>query len=142
MIISAMTTTVQPPQQLGNGPITITLTWDTLSDMDLHVYQPDNTHVYYRAKNGSNGFLDLDNRSGFGPEHYYTNCNLSTGNYIVYVNLFYGNLPTKITLTIMAGSQYSLIDYTFNNTARFLNFATINVLYNNSTRSYSYEIYP
>ena len=60
--------------------------------------------MYYGAKTGLNGFLDQDNQYGFGPEHYYTNCNLSTGNYIVQVGFIRGTWPTKITLAIMAGS--------------------------------------
>ncbi|MCL5876302.1 MAG: hypothetical protein M1540_00630 [Candidatus Bathyarchaeota archaeon] len=56
---------------------TVTLTWDQgESDVDLHVLEPgtDGRHIYYGNKGtagGENPYLDIDNRAGYGPEHYY-----------------------------------------------------------------------
>lgn len=66
---------VQPTRSLGNGPITVTLTWDANPDVDLHIFEPQR-HVYYASRIGYNGYLDLDDTNGYGPEHYYTNCTL------------------------------------------------------------------
>jgi uncharacterized protein YfaP (DUF2135 family) len=75
LILSAKNRATQPTRIMGSGPITVTLTWDIQPDIDLHVFEP-NFHVYYSAKNGQNGFLDVDDTNGYGPEHYYTNCTI------------------------------------------------------------------
>jgi uncharacterized protein YfaP (DUF2135 family) len=100
-----------PPQVAGNGPITATMTWNiNNSDVDLHVFEPDNSHVYYDNKRGTSGYLDVDNTRAFGPEHYYTNCNqLQVGEYIFAVNYYddHGDnsdrnpaRPTTATITL------------------------------------------
>jgi hypothetical protein len=96
-----------PPQVAGNGPITATMSWNLgSSDVDLHIFEPDNMHVYYLAKTGTSGYLDVDNTLGFGLEHYYTNCNqLQVGEYIFAVNYFNEALfgltrPATTTLTL------------------------------------------
>ena len=90
---------------LGSGPITVSLTWDAQRDLDLHVFEP-NFHVYYIHKNGTNGFLDLDDTSRYGPEHYYTGCSLELGNYTIKVNYYAGSAPSTAVLSVSAGSQY------------------------------------
>lgn len=55
---------------------TVTLTWDQAdSDVDLHVLEPgnNNRHIYYNDAGNTlnNPYLDLDNRQGYGPEHYF-----------------------------------------------------------------------
>jgi len=37
LIVSAKSRAVQPTSMMGSGPITITLTWDSQPDIDLHV---------------------------------------------------------------------------------------------------------
>lgn len=64
-----------PPQQTAaQGFFTATLTWDGPGDVDLHVYEPNGTKVYWSRKRGSAGELDVDNTVGEGPEHYYASC--------------------------------------------------------------------
>lgn len=102
-----------PPEIVGSGPITVTMTWNLgNSDIDLHLFEPDQSHVYYENLQGVSGFLDLDNRDGFGPEHYYTDCNqLQVGKYVVGLNYYQdhddddGQLParpvtTTVTITV------------------------------------------
>lgn len=81
-----------PPQVAGSGPVTATLVWDLdQSDLDLHVFEPDGRHLDYRNPEGSSGMIDVDSVSGFGPEHYYTDCNqLQTGDYVFAIN-YYGD---------------------------------------------------
>lgn len=59
--------------------MTVTLDWGQgSSDVDLYVKEPDGdgktgSIVYYSYRRGislTNPYLDFDNRSGFGPEHY------------------------------------------------------------------------
>jgi hypothetical protein len=80
-----------PPQVVGTGSLTVTLTWNLgdKNDVDLHVFEPNNTHVFYKNKTGVSGYLDVDNINGFGPEHYYSDCKkLQVGEYVVGVNYF------------------------------------------------------
>ena len=75
------------PTQAAN--VTFTLDWsptDPNCDIDLHVYDPDGHHIYYRDMScGCGGYLDRDDRHGPGPEHiYYTQA--KPGKYHVYVH--------------------------------------------------------
>ncbi|MGK2905990.1 MAG: YfaP family protein [Desulfuromonadales bacterium] len=94
-----------PEPQVGNGPISVTLTWGAEPDVDLHVYEPDGTHVYYGNRLGSSGYLDRDDISAFGPEHYYVvDCEtLAAGTYRVGVNYFWGRAPETAHVQIKAG---------------------------------------
>lgn len=53
--------------------ISATLTWNLgQSDVDLYVIEPDGQAAWYTNKMTTNGgALDVDNRSGFGPENYF-----------------------------------------------------------------------
>ncbi len=83
---------VRPPVTEGTGTVgffTVTLTWNGTGDVDLHTFEPDSTHVYYAARTGRSGFLDVDNVSANGPEHYYATCDaaaLQTGTYRIGIN--------------------------------------------------------
>jgi hypothetical protein len=107
-----------PPQVVGSGPISATMTWNLdRNDVDLHIYEPDGSHIFYRNLYGTSGNLDYDNVDGFGPEHYFTDCNqLQVGEYIFGVNYFddhddQGNtLPTRqvnavITITVPTSTR-------------------------------------
>ncbi len=59
--------------------LTFTLTWgQDASDVDLHVLEPTigtttGRHIYYGNKGYGSGnpYLDIDDQTGYGPEHYY-----------------------------------------------------------------------
>jgi len=96
-----------PPQVVKSGTLTVTLTWDigNSNDIDLHIFEPDKTHVYYGHKTGHSGYLDVDNITGFGPEHYYSDCQkLQAGEYLVgvkyYSDRFQPVRPVTATITI------------------------------------------
>ena len=67
LIISAKNRITQPTTILGKGPITIQLVWDNQPDVDMHVFEPNNVHVFYQNRNGVVGTLQLDATSGYGP---------------------------------------------------------------------------
>ena len=57
-----------------SGFFTATLTWDGDGDVDLHVYEPSGSHVFYQEMTGTSGYLDVDNTVANGPEHYFATC--------------------------------------------------------------------
>lgn len=82
-IKNQMSNLVDPPKVAKSGPITATMSWNLdQSDLNLHIFEPNGSHVYPVTKNGTSGILDVENTSGFGPEHYHTDCNqLQVGRY-------------------------------------------------------------
>lgn len=103
-----------PTPQIGSGPISVTLTWGAERDVDLHVNEPDGSHVYYGNMWGSSGYLDYDDVTSWGPEHYYVvDCeNLATGQYGVGVNYYSGNGPETAHVQVQAGDI--IRDYSIN----------------------------
>lgn len=84
----------------ANGPLTATLTWSSPGDIDLHAYEPT-VHVYYAARGGVVGFLDRDDTTGTGPEHYFARCqNFAVGLYRFGVNYFSGSGSKTATLKL------------------------------------------
>lgn len=94
-----------PEPQLGSGPISVTMTWGNEPDVDLHVFEPDGSHVYYANKLGTSGYLDYDDVTSRGPEHYYVvNCeSLATGTYRVSVSYYRGYSPETAYVQVQAG---------------------------------------
>ncbi len=102
-----------PEPQVGTGPISVTLTWGSQPDLDLHVFEPDGSHVFYKQPLGTSGYLDQDDTRYWGPEHYFVeDCEfLDTGIYRVAVNYFYGSAPQTAQVQVQAGNlirNYSL----------------------------------
>jgi hypothetical protein len=91
-----------------SSSLTFQLQWDQpTSDVDLHVSEPNGTHVYFNNMVGDYGELDVDDRTGFGPEHY-TAPEVSVGEiYTAYVHLYDINedsLPLNYSLRTFFGS--------------------------------------
>jgi hypothetical protein len=64
---STLTTNVT---EVGTGDVQVTLSWDTDSDVDLHVVAPGNEEIYYaNRESGSGGRLDLDSNAGCSLDH-------------------------------------------------------------------------
>ncbi len=94
------------------GPIIATLTWDVgaapnapagtpLSDIDLHIIEPNGDKVYWNTPGarGETLSFDLDNNGdsddnvdGFGPEHICSYAPPAAGTYQVYVVAFSGDV--------------------------------------------------
>ena len=104
-IISLLGSLYTPPQILDPGIITVSLTWGPAPDIDLHVYEPNGTQVYFMKPQGISGALDYDDRNRFGPEHYrvLTCDKLEEGIYQVALDYYYGSEPETATVQIMAG---------------------------------------
>ena len=89
--VAALNSLATPTTHGNQGFFTVTLTWDGSGDVDLHVFEPRGTHVYYGKMTGKAGFLDTDNVVSTGPEHYYASCSatqLETGVYKIAINNF------------------------------------------------------
>ena len=83
-----------PTREAGEGAIRATLTWDAQPDVDLHAFEPNGSHVYYRNFTGRSGTLDVDDTSSYGPENYFVACNkVELGAYRIGVNYFRGTGP-------------------------------------------------
>jgi hypothetical protein len=104
-IVVTLDSLVSPPQIVETGVITVSLTWGSEPDMDLHVYEPNGTQVYWYNLEGYSGFLDRDDRSGYGPEHYtVSSCDmLERGVYHIALDYYKGDGPEIGTLQIEAG---------------------------------------
>jgi len=86
---------------LGTGDLQVTLTWNTTVDMDLHVIEPNGTHVFYAARNGVTARLDVDDTNGFGPENMFVGAaGAAAGTYQFYIVHFGGNVPTTSTIAV------------------------------------------
>lgn len=100
---SEMNRTANPEQIASNGAFTATLRWNGTGDVDLHIFEPDSTHVYYKNFYGSVGHLDVDNTYRNGPEHYYASCNsevVQEGIYTFGVNNYSNAEGRKATIQI------------------------------------------
>ncbi len=89
--------------------LTVTLTWDTDgTDMDMHVYSPDEQHAWYNNKLGITGaFIDVDDTDGFGPETF-TMENATAGQWVVKVRYFDNHevqTPTNVTVKVTRHEQ-------------------------------------
>lgn len=106
MVGSSLSAIVLPNNTGSDGLFTVTLTWSGTGDVDLHTFEPNNQHVYYGAKTGTFGFLDVDNTSGFGPEHYYAACDAAAvgGSFLVGVTNYRAPAGTTATVQLSSAS--------------------------------------
>lgn len=113
-MISVLDKLTVPRQLLEPGVITVTLIWEGATDIDLHVYEPNGSHVYWEAKEGISGFLDEDERSGYGPEHYTVpSCEtLESGTYKIGLDYFKGDYPEVAHVQVEAGLKVRFFEVT------------------------------
>lgn len=136
-----------PEQRATGGIITITLSWGPEPDVDLHVREPSGSHVFYKSMRGRTGYLDVDDRNGHGPEHYFVACDkLEPGSYTFGVNYFSGRGATVARVQVQAGLQVKQYSKGLNrgiggrgdNTWQPM--GTITVSGDSSSRDYSFTI--
>ncbi len=73
--------------EVGNGELQVNLTWNTDADLDIHIFEPDGTHIFWNnTVSGSGGQLDLD-------------ANVNCGNVSV-ENIFWDQVPPTGTYTV------------------------------------------
>lgn len=92
----------------GTGDFQATLNWknnnDRSSDLDLHLYGPNDIHIYYFHKTSTDGSLRLDRdwrgENGNAIENIYSTGAMPSGNYEIKVQLFSGD-PTNFDVRII-----------------------------------------
>jgi len=90
--------------QIATVDIRVTLTWNTSgTDLDLWVTDPNGETVKFSNKVSEiGGELDVDNRSGYGPENFTLEAGEAiSGTYSVVVDYWSGNIPSSATVTIL-----------------------------------------
>jgi hypothetical protein len=79
----------------------VTLTWNSLADMDLHIIEPNGRHVSWERRDGVSVTLDRDNTAGFGPETAFIPPNGSIrGVYYIYIVHYRREFPTTSTISV------------------------------------------
>jgi hypothetical protein len=88
--------------RVGTGDLQATLTWDTDgTDLDIHVIEPDSSHVFWNNQNGTTAELDIDDVDGFGPENIFVQPGkASSGTYEIFIVYYDGSVSTTATITI------------------------------------------
>ena len=82
----------------GTGKLQVSLSWDQLNDVDLHVIEPNGEHIYYGHETSVNGGqLDVDSNAGCGIDDPVRNAE----------NIYYEDSPD---VTIEYGEYEVLVD--------------------------------
>jgi uncharacterized protein YfaP (DUF2135 family) len=93
--------------QVPKVDVKVVMTWDTATDIDLHVIDPSGEETYYSSKESKiGGKLDRDDTDGFGPETF-TLSNAMDGKYIVKTKYYggsQGQTLVKITVVLFEGT--------------------------------------
>ena len=100
--LKRLVVTVPFPQEDQENAIRASLTWgNSPPDFDLHAFEPNGSHVYYKRLNDA---LDVDDRNGNGPENYVVACDkIETGTYSIGVNYYDGEGPGAVTVNLSLG---------------------------------------
>lgn len=94
-------------EAVATAQIQVSLTWNSVTDIDLWIIGPDEEKIYYgnwlSAK--SLGWLDHDNTEAYGPENITFNYQMPEGDYKVYVHHFNGGVQTDYQVTVAIGDN-------------------------------------
>lgn len=103
---------LQPTVTYGTGEFQATLTWANTSsadsDIDIHLFGPNDMHVYYGNMTSSDGSIKLDrdwqSALGNAAENIYSLSNMPSGSYSIYVNLYSGDAHDYSVRIVRSGS--------------------------------------
>ena len=104
--------------QVGTGQLQVSLSWDQLNDVDLHLVEPTGEEIYYGSPTSSaGGWLDLDSNAGCSIDSvnnenitYPDSVTLPAGQYIVRVDFWSDcNVTDTTRYTVSARLNGNLI---------------------------------
>ncbi len=109
---------------LGTGDVQVTLTWDTHTDVDLHVVDPTGEEIYYgHSESASGGELDHDSNAGCSIDGlntenvYWPEGGAPAGEYVVRVDYYSACSvadPTNYTVVVaLHHEDYTTYNGTF-----------------------------
>lgn len=82
----------------------ISLTWNTESDIDLHIIEPSGAHVWWKNRTGTTVTMTADDTNGFGPELASIDIGgAAAGIYQVFIVHYRGDAPTVSNVAITIG---------------------------------------
>lgn len=99
----------QPTVPFGTGEFQATLSWtnvgNTWTDLDLHLFGPDNMHIYFDRKVSSDGSVRLDvdwiEEPGNAVENIFSTKSMPKGEYKVGVFVYDGHVPKPYEVRII-----------------------------------------
>ena len=115
----------------GEGDITISLLWDSTDDLDLHVFTPDGSEIYYSNRSAQGGSLDIDANASESSmmtnpvENIYFSSPYN-GEYWIYVNDYRDRTEGSVTnfiVRITVGGESQLFNGTIDETGTTLEIA-------------------
>lgn len=107
-LVSNIATTCVDVLRLGTGAIQISLSWNTLTDQDLHVTDPNGELIYYADDTSrSGGQLDRDDTVGYGPENIFWLDNAPDGSYKVSVHDYEYTITRNTFYVTVSGQNES-----------------------------------
>ena len=85
------------------------MTWDTQSDVDLWLAEPNGNKIYCANKiSSTGGELDFDNTSEYGPKNIFYKTVAPSGTYKVEVDYFLG-VPLVTNYNIVVKKEITLL---------------------------------
>ena len=100
---------------VGEGALRISLAWNTITDLDIHLVTPNGNEIYWANTNADGGMLDLDDCIGGGCANasatHVENINFPdsapAGLYTVWVENYDGLDSASFTIDVSQGSFFS-----------------------------------
>lgn len=91
----------------SGGSVQVTLTWDSVCDLDLWVTDPYGETIYWNnPSSASGGQLDYDNTYGYGPENIFWPPNAApNGTYEVRVNYYSGTGTAQYSVLVIINDE-------------------------------------
>ena len=112
---------------VGTGDVQISLTWDTRSDIDLWLIEPNGNKIYYGSKiSSTGGELDFDNVVEYGPENIFYKNIAPSGAYKVQVNYYSGSPVTNYNIVVKKGTTINTYSGVLTNSGQTKDIVTFN----------------
>ena len=123
---------INAPSQLSSGDIQITLKWDGINDLDLHVIEPSGERIFFQNKNtSSGGHLEVDANAGCGSvmdnpveNIYWPSGRAPEGRYEVLVHYFKNcedPFDTPFIVEILIDGELQVFEDTISTVDQFIN---------------------